>query len=289
MGRRKEQKMKRLLLSLLLIGLLSSVGRSIEPSVPADEEDPYVLLCGQADQAVADGDFDSAAKRLLEAMALRPESPHNVLLLSNLGMIYSYMDNDSMAIAVLDEAVRRAPELRTAQSNRGEVLLKLGRDKEAFEAFGNVIAADSVNIDARYYHGIIALYKGKLDVAEADFAVLKSLMPEAITTARALGMLYSLSDRDREALPYLRKLISLEPAPEYYAALAGSLLALSELSEASAVIAEGLERYPDDPELYYYRAILNRDRFLLDDARADAARAAALGVNPKRIEAIFAK
>ncbi len=281
--------MKHLLLSLLLAGALTGVAQDIEPTVPADEEDPYVLLCGQADQAVADGDFDSAAKRLLEAMSLRPDSPQNVLLLSNLGMIYSYMDNDSMAIAVLDEAVRRAPELRTAQSNRGEVLLKLGRDKEAFETFGNVIAADSLNIDARYYHGTIALYTGKLDTAEADFAILKSMMPEAIATARALGMLYSLSGRDREALPYLRKLISLEPAPEYYAALAGSLLALSELSEASGVIAEGIEQYPDDPELYYYRAILNRDRFLLDDARADAARAAALGVNPKRIASIFAK
>lgn len=281
--------MKHLLLSLLLAGALTGAAQDIEPTVPADEEDPYVLLCGQADQAVADGDFDSAAKRLLEAMSLRPDSPQNVLLLSNLGMIYSYMDNDSMAIAVLDEAVRRAPELRTAQSNRGEVLLKLGRDKEAFETFGNVIAADSLNIDARYYHGTIALYTGKLDTAEADFAILKSMMPEAIATARALGLLYSLSGRDREALPYLRKLISLEPAPEYYAALAGSLLALSELSEASGVIAEGIEQYPDDPELYYYRAILNRDRFLLDDARADAARAAALGVNPKRIASIFAK
>ncbi len=289
MGCRKEKVMKHLLLSLLLAGALTGVAQDIEPTVPADEEDPYVLLCGQADQAVADGDFDSAAKRLLEAMSLRPDSPQNVLLLSNLGMIYSYMDNDSMAIAVLDEAVRRAPELRTAQSNRGEVLLKLGRDKEAFETFGNVIAADSLNIDARYYHGTIALYTGKLDTAEADFAILKSMMPEAIATARALGMLYSLSGRDREALPYLRKLISLEPAPEYYAALAGSLLALSELSEASGVIAEGIEQYPDDPELYYYRAILNRDRFLLDDARADAARAAALGVNPKRIASIFAK
>ena len=219
----------------------------------------------------------------------RPWPTENVLLLSNLGMIYSYMDNDSMAIAVLDEAVRRAPELRTAQANRGEVLLKLGRDKEASEAFEKVIAADSLNIDARYYHGTIALYSGKLDAAEADFNVLRSIVPEALTTARALGMLYSLSGRDRDALPYLRKLVSLEPAPEYYAALAGSLLALSELSEASGVLAEGLERYPDDPELYYYRAILNRDRFLLDDARADAARAAALGVNPKRIAAIFAK
>lgn len=281
--------MKFALLALLALLALPCAARTVETAVPADEEDPYVLLCGQADKAVADGNFAAAAQRLLEAMSLRPDSPQNVLLLTNLGLIYSYMDNDSMAVAVLDEAVRREPRLRTARANRGQVLLKLGRDSEASDDFAAVIAVDSLNADARYYHGIIALYNGKLDVAEADFAVLKARLPEALTTARALGMLYSLSGRDREALPYLRKLISLEPAPEYYAALAGSLLALDELTETSAVIAEGLDHFPDDPELYYYRAILNRDRFLLDDARRDAARAAALGVNPKRIAEIFAK
>lgn len=281
--------MKLLLLSLIAALALPCAAQTIEPTVPADEEDPYVLLCGQADKAVADGNFADAAQRLLEAMALRPDSPQNVLLLSNLGMIYSYMDNDSMAVAVLDEAVRRQPRLRTARANRGQVLLKLGRDSEASDDFAAVIAADSLNTDARYYHGTIALYNGRLEEAETDFAVLKATIPEALTTARALGMLYSLSGRDRDALPYLRKLISLEPSPEYYAALAGSLLALSELSETSAVIAEGLGHFPDDPELYYYRAILNRQRFLLDDARRDAAKAAAMGVNPKRIAEIFAK
>ena len=283
--------MKHILLSLLVLALSVSglYGQTIEPTVPADEEDPYVLLCGQADKAVADGDFEGAAQRLLEAMSLHPDSPQNVLLLSNLGMIYSYMDNDSMAIVVLDEAVRKAPKLRTAQENRAKVLLKIGRDKDAYEAFGNVIAADSLNMEARYYHGTIALYSGNLDVAEADFGVLASLAPDELSTAQALGTLYSLSGRDRESLPYMRRLVSEDPAPEYYAALAGALLSLGELSEASAILADGMGRYADDPELYYYRAILNRERFLLDDAHRDAAMALRLGANPKRIAAIFEK
>ena len=50
-----------------------------------------------------------------------------------------------------------------------------------------------------------------------------------------------------------------------------------------------MAKCPDDPELYYYRAMLNRDRFLLDDARADADRAVSLGLNPARAAALFAK
>lgn len=255
----------------------------VESTVPADEEDPYVLLCGEADAAVAEGRFADAAQRLNEAMGLRPNNPQNVMLMSNLGMIYSYMDRDTLALTVLDEAIRQAPALRQAQTNRGKVLLKMGRDKEAFESFGKVLEADSINFDARFYHGTIALYAGDLATAEADYAVLSALLPKSIVTARALGMLYSLTDRNTEALPYLERLVEEEPSPEYYSALAGAQLALGRLTEASATITGGLERFPSDPELYYYRAILNRDRFLLDDARADAKRALELGANPRRV------
>lgn len=264
-----------------------AVTAQIESSVPVDEEDPYVLLCGEADAAVADGRFADAAQRLTEAMGMRPDNPQNVLLMSNLGMIYSYMGRDTLALTVLDEALRQAPTLRQAQSNRGKVLLKMGRDKEAFESFGKVLEADSINFDARFYHGTIALYAGDLATAEADYAVLSGLLPKSIVTARALGMLYSLTGRNSEAIPYLERLVDEEPAPEYYSALAGAQLALGRLTDASSTITGGMERFPSDPELYYYRAMLNRDRFLLDDARADAKRAIELGANPLRVAQLF--
>lgn len=281
--------MKTIFLSLLaLMAALTAAGQT-QTAVPSDEEDPYLLLCGQADKAVADGDYEGATHRLLEAIAIRPSEPQNVLLLSNLGMLYSYMDRDSMALSTLDEALRRAPGLRTAMSARARVLLKLRRDKEAYSAFEELIAADSLNTDARYYHGIMALYGGKRDIAEADFEVLKASDPTGYTTARAMGMLYSITGREKQAVPYLRRILSVEPEAEFYAALAGCLLALGELTEASATISEGLGKYPDDPELYYYRAMLNRDRFLLDDAHSDAKRAVALGLNPARASALFEK
>lgn len=274
--------------AFLLAAVLSLVAYAqIESSVPVDEEDPYVLLCGEADAAVAEGRFGDAAQRLTEAMGMRPDNPQNVLLMSNLGMIYSYMGRDTLALDVLDEALRQAPSLRPARNNRGKVLLKLGRDKEAFGEFGKVLEVDSINFDARFYHGTIALYSGDLATAEADYAVLSGLLPQSIVTARALGMLYSLTGRNVEALPYLQRLVDEEPAPEYFAALAGAQLATGRVSEASATLATGLRDFPSDPELYYYRAMLNRDRFMLDDAHADAKRAVQLGANPRRVEQLF--
>lgn len=251
------------------------------------EEDPYVILCGEADSAIASGNYEEAAARIIDAMAVKPSSPTNLMLMSNLGMVYSYLGRDSLAVATLDEALRREPKMTMARANRAKILLKLGRDREAFSDFGDVIEADSLNADARYYHGMMALYGGDRNTAETDFKVLEQRMPGSVETCSALSALYSMTGRDREAIPYFKELIIYEPAPEYYAGLAGCYLATGELSEAGATIAEGLKSYPDDAELYYYRAWLNRDRFLMDDARADADRAVKLGASPARVQSLF--
>ncbi|MDE6467577.1 MAG: tetratricopeptide repeat protein [Muribaculaceae bacterium] len=274
-------------LCTLLAVLLSAAAYAVEPSVPDDEEDPYFLLCGQADKAIAEGDYEEAAARLVDAMTVRPASAENILLMSNLGLIYSYLDRDSLALATLDEAHRRAPAMRTVLLNRARVLLKTGRDKEAQRDFGAVIATDSLNREARFYHGTIALYSGNLDEAEKDFAVLKSVAPDDTDTARGLSALYSMTNRDKEAIPYFEKLIKYEPSAEYYAGLAGCQLALQQLSEASATLSDGIKKYPLDPELYYYRAMLNRDRYSLKEAHADAAKAVKLGLSPARAKALF--
>lgn len=280
--------MKRLKIALFALVSVMAVS-AVTPSKPDDEEDPYFLLCGQADKAIADGDYYEAAARLIDAISLRPSSPESILLMSNLGMVYFYMEKDSLALATLNEAHRRAPAMRTVLANRAKVLLNMGRDEDAYADFGAVLAADSLNAEARFYHGTIALYKGGRDVAEADFDVLKSVAPNSSLTSQALSALYSLTGRNREAIPYFRKLIDTEPSAEYYSGIAGCYLALGQLGEAGAAIAKGLEKYPDDAELYYYRAMLNRDRYRLDDAHADASKAIRLGLSPQKAKALFAK
>lgn len=253
------------------------------------DEDPYFILMGEADKAIADGRYEEAAARLVDAMAVEPGNPGNVMLLSNLGMVYSYMDKDSLALVALDEASRRAPRMVTVINNRARIYLKLNRDDDAFNEFSHALEIDTVNLDARYYRGFMSLYKGNLPGAEADFDVLKRKVPNSYITAVALSSLYSMTGRDRQAVPYFEKLLELDPNPEYYAGLAGCYLAMDNLSEASAVINEGLKRYSRDPELYYYRARLNHERFRLDDARADAKKAIEYGASPAKVNAIFEK
>ena len=256
--------------ALILLALLAAATlHAAEPAAVNYDEDPYVILVGEAEAAIADGNYPEAAQRLLDAMSVDPERESNPLLQSNLAMVYSYMDRDSLALKKLDELIERAPRMTTAIQNRAHVLMKLGDDRRAYDDFCTVLDIDSLNLDARYYHGMMALYGGRRDIAESDFA------------------LYSLTGQDRLAIPYLRRLVEETPSPEYYSALAGCLMALDDYSEASAIISAGLKRYSHDPELYYYRAKLNKALYRLDDAHADALKAIELGASPTRVNAIF--
>ena len=135
----------------------------------------------------------------------------------------------------------------------------------------------------------MALYSGNLEQAEKDFDVLKTQKPDDHATAIALSSLYFLTNRNKEAIPYLKKVIEVDPDAEYYASLSACYLALGNLTEASATLAEAFAKHPSDPELYYYRAMLNRDRYRSDEAHRDADMAVKLGLSPKKAKALFEK
>ena len=260
-----------------------SVFAEKRPATADDEEDPYFILTEEANRNIKEGQYLSAAERLREAIAMRPDAPENVLLMSNLGLVYSYMDQDSMAISVFDEALRTAPSMRTVLTNRARVLLKMGRDVEAYKDLNRIIAVDSLDTEARYMHGLLAVGWGYLADAEKDFAVLVACAPEGIHTAVGMSTLLTAQGKHTEALEYLRRLVDLSGLEEDYAALAASLIATDRLSEASETITSGLEKYPDSGELYFTRAQLNKARYSLDDAKADARKALALGIEPARV------
>lgn len=251
------------------------------------DEHPYYILMGEAETAIADGKYEEAAARLIDAMATEPENPGNLLLMTNLGIVYSCLDRDSLALATLDEVNRRAPNMSVALFNRGRIKLKINDNQGALDDFNKVIAIDSLNADARYFRGMMALYGSDRLTAEKDLTIIESLQPDRIRSHAALAALYSMTGRDREAIKYFEKLIEEEPCPEYFANLAGCYLAIEDLSEAARVLNEGMKLYSHDPELYYYRAWLNRDRFRLDDAHDDAKLAIKYGASPEKVNALF--
>lgn len=253
------------------------------------EERPYFLLIEQSEKALEEHNYEQAGLRLVEAMGIEPDNPLNVALLSNLGMIYYYNEQDSMALVTLDVAIQRSPRLIGARENRARVLIGMGRDAEAYDEYAKIIEIDSLNCDARFTHGMMALYRGKLSEAQADFATLSRVVPLWSNTLLANATMYSMTGNEREAISLYRRLLDKDKLPEYYSALAGCLIVVDNLDEASKIIGEGLERYSTDPELFYYRALLNHKRYMDTEAHADAKKAIEYGANPERVRKIFFK
>ena len=256
-------------------------------AVDSLEERPYFLLIDQSEKALEAGDFEAAALRLVEAMGVEPDNALNVALLSNLGMIYYYNEQDSLALVVLDKAIERAPRLIAPREGRARILVGLGRDGEAYQEYENILAIDSINTEVRFLHGMMALYGGDLETALADIAVLDRVIPKSSTTTLAHAVLFSMTGNELEAISLFRKLIENDPSPEYYGQMVACQLAIDRLGDASDAIGKWGEKYPNDPELYYYRAILNKKRYLMDEAHRDAKRAIALGADAQKVLQIF--
>lgn len=256
-------------------------------AVDNDEEDPYLLLCGEADQALAEGRYYEAIQRYTDAIAMCPERPQNSMLLSNIGQIYGYAGDDSLSVVSFERALKMAPGLRPAMMGRAKALLRMHRNDDAYEAFSQLIEVDSLNYEARYMRGTMSLFGDNIAVAEADFEVMNSLKPTDPDNIWAHAMLYSSTGRHHEAIPYLKKILEIEPSAEFYVALANAYLAESNLSEASATLNEGIGQYSEDAELYLCRAILNKALYRMDEARKDASAALRYGADPKQVSKII--
>ena len=242
----------------------------------------YLDLVDNADKAIADGDWSGAETNLVEAIGLRPEDPSNILLLSNLGIVRYNLGKDSLALASLDEAHRRAPKSVTVLLNRAEVLTAMGRDDDAYRDYTTVIGLDTTLTEPRYMHAIMSLRRGDFDTSRADCEALERMSPSSEETNTAFGSYYSATEQWDKALPYYTALLEKQPSTHIYGARAVCYLMLQRLNEASADINSGLALDPKDGELYMYRAYLNKMRFEIDVARADLRKAIELGIDRRR-------
>jgi tetratricopeptide (TPR) repeat protein len=125
------------------------------------------------------------------------------------------------ALATLDQAdqvlARRAP----GQSYpglafvRGDVLARMGRNREAEQAFLREIRSN----------------------------------PAEVRAFASLAMLYAAEDRSQEAFATLQKLVDANRSPAAYGMAVRTLRVLGDPDDATTLLGDGLRRFPQSPEL----------------------------------------
>lgn len=256
----------------------------------AEEKESVYMKCVQkAEEATGKGDWETAIAFLQEAMRSEPGNAQNIMLLSNVGMMQFYMGEDSLALHTLTEARAMAPASVVILNNRARVLTQMDRLEDALRDYDLILSMDSTYAAAYHDRAAIELRQGRIDKAEADVAHFRSLKPGDMEGKLLQAVIYGGTGRQDEATALYSELIEAKEESVLYAARAMCYLEAGALPEAAEDIARGLELDPDDAELYYCRAYLNRLRYRDDDARIDAKRALELGLNPLRVRALFDK
>ncbi len=248
---------------------------------------PYLRLVERADSACAVAEWPLAESLFLKAMRLEPANPANVLLMSNLGMVRFYQGNDSMALATLDDALRMAPNSTVMIANRARVLTAMGRQSDALADWERVLAIDSTNVDALYFHVLVTIGSGDSIQSEVELRRLERIAPDDSRTDFARATFLTSQGQYAKAVGPLRRVVAANPRAEHYAALSIAHIMSGSLAEAADDIARGLQIDPAYGELYLYRALLNRLRYRPADARADAQRAISLGIPRRRAEPLL--
>lgn len=273
--------MKRIFNILLTVFVIASAA-TLRAETP-DADSPYMKKVEEADKACEEGKWRDAEKALTSAIALEPDNHNNVLLMSNLGLIRYNMGLDSLAIETLTEAHRMAPASVTILSNRARILLENGHEEDAFYDFDLILELDSMEIDTRFNHCLLALRRHDFRTAKSDFEFMQRHFPDEIMTDIAGASVLSGTGDFLGAIPYYTRILDERKEAEYYSGRAYCYLLIDRLQEASDDINTALSLSPDDGELYLYRAALNKMRYRPADADADAKRAMKLGIPRERV------
>ncbi|HEX6939002.1 MAG TPA: tetratricopeptide repeat protein [Longimicrobiales bacterium] len=156
-----------------------------------------------------DGHYDRALETLKEGLALYP---HAVELHVGLGYTRLAREEFAWAKQSFDEALALDPEHEDAMVGLGEVLLRLGRRREALELFDRVRRGGCADdLDLLLSMGR-ALYRDELyEEARDVFADATALHPESADAFAALGYTLHRLGRPGAARRELRRALRLDP------------------------------------------------------------------------------
>ncbi len=247
----------------------------------------YLDMAARADSAINARDWQLAEQLLQQTMELKPGDPSNVLLMSNLGIVRQQMGNLQGAIDALSAANSLAPASVTVLTNRARLYVAMGEKDKAVKDYERVMQLDSTLIEPYFYRGMIAFSRGDIVQCDSDFARLKHMAPDDDYTLIAQATVCTATGRNADAVDYYKRLIEREPASEYYGGLIENYITMGEYNLAGEAIGEAMHLYPVDPDFYVARAVLNKKRYMVDEAKADARRAVQLGANPDQVNDIL--
>ncbi|MEM6701893.1 MAG: carboxypeptidase regulatory-like domain-containing protein [Acidobacteriota bacterium] len=152
---------------------------------------PQILL-SIAKSHFQDGNTADAISTLEKGLAIAPEDPESLKLISSILVNEGRQEEANAYIAKLPEGAKVDPN---ALLNQG-IQKYNGNDLDgALADFDAIVADYPDNADAYYYRGLVNMGKGLLDPAKADFQKMLDLAPDHANAGEAKQFLEYLSSQ----------------------------------------------------------------------------------------------
>jgi len=200
-----------------------------DPSARRIESDE---LLEAASAARARGDLDTAARTLLQGLALDPGS---LPARNELAVVLLALGRPEQALELLRWVLKRAPDLAPAHTNCGIAWQATGRLDDALASFRRAVALEPEGAPARNNLALCLRRLDRHDEAETELRRALELAPGDPWTLTNLGVLLRDLGRPGEARALLAPQLARHPdAVDLRCAFAAALLDLGDLAGARA-------------------------------------------------------
>lgn len=153
------------------------------------------------------------------------------------------------ALASYDRALAMAPDNLAVLAGKAELLRRLGRREEAVDWFARAIAVSPDHPQLYDTLGLVLLELGRPADVEKVLRAGVARVPDAVSTLRNLGSFLSDSGRPQDSLPWLQRVVELEPGNRDFRVSFGiALLRAQAYGAAEAQFRAVLALQPDHPD-----------------------------------------
>ncbi len=177
-------------------------------NLPMSSNEEATRLAGEAREAVANHDLQTAEADLYRAVAADPKFTRAWILLGN--VLLAQKQNEA-GIDAFHKAMALAPDVSAIPKGLGEMLMSAGKFQDALPVWQEFIKAYPQDIDGPSNLGICLFQLGRTAEAASVYEAAVKIHPESAALQGNLGIMYLRAGQNDKAGPVFAKLASLSP------------------------------------------------------------------------------
>ena len=235
---------------ILVFGALAAAGFASSGAFTSTASEPAARTAATRSQPVRRAGLEPAADD-------RTSSAYAALDAKRAGTA-SYTTRDLPgALERFEEAVAETPDDSEARNNLGQILVRLGRAKDALPHFDAAVEIDGERWSYRFNraraYGLLNMWAE----AVAEYRVAATLFPDDHATAYNLGLALMRVSNYPEAAGALAHAVEMAPGePSLLITLGTAYVGAKQPDRARAAFETFLERAPADPEAPRVKSLL---------------------------------